>query len=82
LGKSGSCIKYLLAQGLTPNATDRKGNTALHIAVAEQDADIVKVLCENGCRVEAMNMVGMTPADIAESLRNTKLEMLLKRYKS
>ena len=81
LGKSGACIKYLIKKGLPVNITDSQGNTALHIAAIEQDAEIIKVLCQNNGKVTIQNDSGLTPIDIAESLRNSSLRLLLQRYK-
>ncbi|OMJ65876.1 hypothetical protein SteCoe_37480 [Stentor coeruleus] len=81
LGKSGQSIKFLLKKGFDINVTDSKGSSALHIATIEQDQDIIKILCENGAKVTLQNDEGLCPLDIAESLRNSRLEILLKRYK-
>jgi FOG: Ankyrin repeat len=81
LGKSGACIKYLLKHELPINIQDAKGTTPLHIAIIEQDFDIAKVLLENGAQVLLKNEMGLTPYDIAESLRARNLQNLLRRYK-
>ena len=81
LGKSGACIKYLIRKGLPVGITDSKGSTALHVAIIEQDPEIARVLLENGAQTKIQNEMGLSPLDIAESLRNVPLQSLLRRYK-
>ena len=42
------------------------GNTPLHIAVAEQNAEMLRVLLRRGALALAKNSVGLTPLDFAK----------------
>ena len=57
-------VKILLARGVDVNAANDKGQTALHCAVQASD-DIVKLLAENGAKLDAKDKAGRTPLDVA-----------------
>ena len=59
-------IESYLANGENINAKNALGNTALHYAVASDDAEMVKFLLENGADANIANSKGWTPAAIAE----------------
>ena len=59
-------IESYLANGENINAKNALGNTALHYAVASDDAEMVKFLLENGADANIANSKGWTPTAIAE----------------
>ena len=48
-------IRFLLDKGSDINAQDAEGNTPLHYAFAHDNAEIVKVLIENGADIQIKN---------------------------
>ena len=48
---------------------DVDGNTALHLAAAAGNLEIVSMLCESGARVDLMNNKSLTAADLAKNQR-------------
>lgn len=59
-------VQKLLANGENVNAANEQGNTALHYAVALDNAEIVKALLAKGADLKAENDKGWTPLLIAE----------------
>jgi hypothetical protein len=58
-------ITLCLQQGLDINAFNASGQTALHVAAARGDDDIVKVLVENGAVLDLQDKQRRTPLDLA-----------------
>ena len=58
-------IKLCVQQGLDVNAFNASGQTALHIAAARGDNDVVKVLAENGAMLDLEDKQHRTPLDLA-----------------
>ena len=58
-------IKLCVQQGLDINAFNASGQTALHIAAARGDNDVVKVLAENGAMLDLEDKQHRTPLDLA-----------------
>jgi ankyrin repeat protein len=61
-------VKLAIALGNDVNAVDKNGNTAMHGAAFKQLPEVVKVLAENGARVDVWNknnVSGWTPLRIA-----------------
>ena len=58
-------VGLLLDRGVSINATNNAGNTALHSAVSRGDR-VVKFLVERGADLHAKNKAGFTPLDIAQ----------------
>ena len=56
----------LLENGEDVNGANEQGNTALHYAVAMDNADMTQVLLSYGADVNASNLKGWTPLGIAE----------------
>ena len=54
-------VKYLLANGINPDTTDRMGNTALQIAAYNGFPEISKLLINAGANVNTSNSYGITP---------------------
>ncbi|KAK3932439.1 Transient receptor potential cation channel protein painless [Frankliniella fusca] len=60
------CVQVLLARGVDVNAADVKGNTALHYAARNGDADVVAALLRAGAYIGVRNCFGEPPlADVA-----------------
>lgn len=57
--------KLCASLGLDVNAATDKGDTALHGAAHRGADSIVKLLAENGAKLDARNKRGFTPLDIA-----------------
>ena len=58
-------IKLCVQQGLDINAFNAAGQTALHIAAARGDNDVVKVLAANGAMLDLEDKQHRTPLDLA-----------------
>ena len=54
-------MEFMLAHGADVNATDSRGDTALHRAAYYGRKDMVALLLEYGARVNAQNEAGLTP---------------------
>lgn len=76
-GYSTEIIELLLRNGANPNQADKIGNTALHIAVYEQDENIAKLLLNNGADTALKDLKGNTPLHIAAEESNARLAQLL-----
>ncbi|CDR95598.1 ankyrin repeat domain containing protein, putative [Babesia bigemina] len=48
---SSACVEYLLASGVDVNLADRKGWTAIHIAVSKNFTDVAKILVDAGANI-------------------------------
>jgi ankyrin repeat protein len=60
--------------GVDVNATNASGDTALHMAAARGLADIVRLLAENGAKLDVKNKRGLTPLGVAASLRKADFD--------
>ena len=60
-------LTKLLAAGEDVNGRNEQGNTALHYAVAMDNAELAKVLLANGADMNALNDKGWSPVKIAET---------------
>ncbi len=59
-------VKKALADGMSPNAMDAKGNSALSIAITEKSLDVAKVLIDSpSIDLERPNLAGETPVMMA-----------------
>ncbi|MEC7984336.1 MAG: ankyrin repeat domain-containing protein [Myxococcota bacterium] len=58
---------YLLARSVDINATDHNGDTALHIALRNQDSILALFLMEQGCTFDIANHNQERPLDIANA---------------
>ncbi|GFO40282.1 ankyrin-3 [Plakobranchus ocellatus] len=61
-------IQFLLDFGADPNRVNSKGDTALHIAVAEQKLDVVSKLLDAGADLEVPDSGGRTPLLMADMI--------------
>ncbi len=57
-------IAIVLKNGGVLTATDDSGNTALHYAAAEGNAQVCQILIANGADLRAVNAAGQTPAQV------------------
>lgn len=75
-------VKLLLEHGVSVNATDAQGRTALHIAASHRDKDMVEFLLSVGANKSIKDCEGRTPLHVASAERNRDIvEMLLKHDK-
>ncbi len=59
-------VKKALASGMSPNAMDDKGNSALTIAITEKSLDVAKLLIDTpSIDLERPNLAGETPVMLA-----------------
>lgn len=54
-------VRKLVKSGIDLKTRDERGNTALHVAVAGGNLEIVRLLLENGAKVNAKNKEKLTP---------------------
>ena len=66
-----AAVKNLLAAGENVNGMNEQGNTALHYAIAMDNAEMTKLLLNHGANMNAINDKGWTPLKIAEK-KNVK----------
>ncbi|XP_071986964.1 ankyrin repeat domain-containing protein 22 isoform X1 [Engystomops pustulosus] len=72
-------IRLLLAAGVSVNARDSEGNTALHYACKMRSQSIVPILLEKGADPWIKNKDGETSVAIAERLKFNKILHLMKK---
>ena len=68
-------VKLLLKNNASPNTKDNLGNTPMHMAVAQRNVNIVRILDTYNADARVTNMDGVSPIDIAvsEDIRDIKL---------
>lgn len=64
-------VRQMLDNGEDVNAQNEQGSTALHYAIALDDAEMARLLIENGANLYVANNKGWTPLKIAEK-KNVK----------
>lgn len=64
--KNLKAVEALLNSGEDVNGINAQGNTALHYAVATNNADMVKLLLQHNADMNAQNTKGWSPLSIAE----------------
>lgn len=64
--KNLPAVETLLNKGENVNGANAQGNTALHYAVATNNADMVKLLLKHNADMNAKNNKGWSPLSIAE----------------
>lgn len=64
--KNLPAVEALLNKGENVNGANSQGNTALHYAVATNNADMVKLLLKHNADMNAKNNKGWSPLSIAE----------------
>lgn len=80
--KNMPMLLELLSNGENVNGKNEQGNTALHYAVALDDAESTETLLSYGADVNAANGKGWTPLKIAEKKQVKNVAPLLAKYSS
>ena len=75
-----SKVLELLNNQENPNGLNEQGNTALHYAVAMDNADMTQILLSYGADLNAQNTKGWTPLKIAEKKDLKKVTPVLVQY--
>jgi ankyrin repeat protein len=71
-------VKLLLSNEKTEiNKRTKDGKTALHYAVEAGRLDVVKLLIENGAKIDIKDKKGYNPLRIAKKLDNMEIEQYL-----
>ena len=71
-------MQILLKNGAAVNAKDNVGNTALHMAVAQQSLPMVRILDKYGAdgRIKNIDEISALDMAISEDIRDIKLFMM------
>ncbi|XP_062927240.1 ankyrin repeat domain-containing protein 22-like isoform X2 [Mobula hypostoma] len=77
--RNETLIKLLLSAKVDVNATDNKGNSALHYACQMKNKSIVSILIKANADVSIANKNGETPLDIATKLKFPKILAVLRK---
>lgn len=73
-------VKTLLELGAKPNVENRAlGETMLHTAVKNQDAEVVKLLLEFGGDIHFKNKKGESPLDMATRSHSAEVKALMEK---
>lgn len=76
--KNINMVKLLLSNEKTEiNKRTKDGKTALHYAVEAGRLDVVKLLIENGAKIDIKDKKGYNPLRIAKKLNNIEIEQYL-----
>jgi ankyrin repeat protein len=70
-------VKYLIENNANINNKDDKNNTGLHIAVKNDDYNMVKLLINNNAKINVINNDKETPIDIAKKKKNNLIYNLI-----
>ena len=73
-------IKVLNVNHIPLDGRDKQGRGALHMAVAEENINIVQYLIEHGVNLSAKDMSGSTPLSEAKRIGNKELIEMLEKY--
>ena len=73
-------LKRLHAMGVDLNQGDYDKRTALHLAVAEKQPNVVQYLVNNGANIDAQDRWGQTPLSEAKKLEDKEIEAILKNF--
>ena len=78
--KQHKLIRLLLKAGVDPNIANKKGNTALHIAVSNNDMESVRdIMASKDVNINALNGNSWTPLSLAEMQGNKKMVEFLQK---
>jgi ankyrin repeat protein len=66
-------VTYLLSKGARPNETDNEGLTALHNAVSDGHAKVVKALIAGGADPNLKSAKGYTATSLAQKKNNPEV---------
>ena len=75
--KNGSHLRALLVNGISINAIDKQGNTALMLAAAANQIQVVALLVNNGANVNMQNQAGDTALMLAAANGAAEIVCLL-----
>ena len=79
--KNVNIVKLLIEHKININHHDKYKNTALHYAVKyDSKKELIKLLLDNGAKVDIKNIQGKTPIDIAIEKGRKDIVDLLKKY--
>ncbi|MEZ4427106.1 MAG: ankyrin repeat domain-containing protein [Nannocystaceae bacterium] len=70
----------LLANGADPNAREPGGQSSLHAAAARGSVELVEMLVRKRARVDARDLRGHTPLDVATDAGHTRVAALLRGH--
>jgi len=73
-------VAALVGRGADPNAADRSGWTALHLAAATGDTALARLLLDAGAHPDPRSRAWGTPLDIAETTGRTEIARLLRGH--
>jgi hypothetical protein len=75
-----AAVAALVRQGAGPDAADRSGWTALHLAAETGDVALARLLLDAGARPDLRARVRGTPLDVAERAGRTEIARLLRLH--
>jgi ankyrin repeat protein len=75
--ESSEPLKCLLRNGANPNATDRYGNTPLHVVCELDSTEKARVLLDAGANPNVNNAFGSSPLHICARLHGSKMTNIL-----
>ncbi|KAL1395777.1 hypothetical protein pipiens_002796 [Culex pipiens pipiens] len=67
-GHDVGTVQLLVDHGAAVNATDEEGNTALHLAFKDGEAELIEVLVRNGADLSVKNKEGKVPLQMASQV--------------
>ena len=65
---AADCVRLSIEHGADINQANDAGQTALHVAAAQRDDDFIRFLVKSGARLDAKDLQGHTPLDVALGL--------------
>lgn len=75
-------LKAFKLAGVDLNLADYTGNTALHVALVNDQLDCVRFLLEEGLDANRKNKFGQSPLMLASDLNSSETHTLLSQYAS
>ena len=73
-------MKMLLQRGATVNDKDKRGCTALHIAVSYNSVEAMQLLLQHGASVNIVDRFNQTPNDIVQNGNNQRAKDILNNF--
>ena len=81
-GEYETILKLLIDEGADLNATMMAGITPLHLAASYGSLESVKLLVENGARIDTVDDLGQSATDRAEMNNDIKIRQFIEQYES